>query len=325
MLMFFASEILDRLTGARSALICSLLAAALAAGPVPGTNAGLRADEGLPSADTLSGSGGSQSAGKTSLEGASEHVRDMCTLDQEIADYNAEIANQRRAIADMQRVLDASRKPGGAVPDINRLKGQGIAGKGVVGAGKSKPQVIQDAIAEYESKANPQNYLGILRLSNNITRERNRLKAERRRALGLGEDDELPKHELDAIEKMAGGRAYYANEIARSKEFIARLQAKIRERNSNRMNIRSAMSDDEFEAYKRQRAGQSVCGSQSSASAGTQTGSSSAGGGSGAGGESTSTSTSPGGPCPPVPGWDLPADARCARTAGSATPSGPGH
>lgn len=227
-----------------------MLVAALLTGLVAGVGSQPRAEEGLPGADTMSGSSSSKPVPTPSLQGASAHVQDMCKLDQEIADYNAEIANQRRAIADMQRILDASRQPGGAVPDINRLKAQGVAGQGVVGAGASKPQVIRDAIAEYESKANPQNYAGILRLSNNITRERNKLKAERRAALGLGEDAELPKSELDAIENMAGGRAFYANEIARSNEFIARLEGKIRERNLERTKIHSGMSGDEVDAYR---------------------------------------------------------------------------
>jgi len=217
-------------------------------------------------------------------------VQDMCRLDREIADYKAEIANQKRAIADMQRILDASRQPGGAVPDINRLKAQGVAGQGAVGAGTSKPQLIRDAIADYESKANPQNYLGLLRLSNNISRERDKLQAERRQALGLGKNAELPKNEVDAIEAMAGGRAYYANEIARSKEFIARLEAKIRECNRNRMKLRSAMSGDEFDTYKGLRSSQSCGGA--------------------------------GGSCPPVRGWSLPAGATCTTTAAGAAPHG---
>ena len=251
-----------------------------------------RAGEGLPSSDTMSGSGSTKPVPTTtpSLEGAGPHVQDMCKLDQDISDYNAEIANQERAIADMQRILDASRQPGGAVPDINRLKAQGVAGQGVVGAGATKPQVIRDAIAEYESAANPQNLAGILRLSNNITRERNKLKAERRQALGLGEDAALPKNELDAIESMAGGRAFYAHEIARSNEFIGRLKAKIRERNLNRAKIRSTMSDEEFDTYKGLRSSQ-ACGGA-------------------------------GGACPPVRGWDLPADATCTTTAAGATPHG---
>jgi len=267
-----------------------LFAAALLTGLVADVGSQLRAEEGLPGADTTSGSSSAKPVPTPSLQGASAHVQDMCRLDQEIADYNAEIANQKRAIADMQRVLDASRQPGGAVPDISRLKAQGIAGQGTVGAGTSKPQIIRDAIAQYESKANPQNYLGILRLSNNITRERNKLQAERRRALGLGEDAKLPKNELDAIEAMAGGRAYYANEIARSKEFIARLEAKIRECNLNRTKVHSAMSGDEFDTYKGLRSSQS-CG--------------------GAGGR-----------CLPARGWNLPAGTTCTTTAAGAAPHG---
>jgi hypothetical protein len=266
-----------------------LFAAALLAGFVASVGSQLHADEGLPGADTTSGSSG-KPVPTPSLQGASAHVQDMCRLDQEIADYKAEIASQRRAIADMQRVLDASRQPGGAVPDINRLKAQGVAGQGAVGAGTSKPQIIRDAIAEYESKANPQNYLGILRLSNNITRERNKLKAERRQALGLGKDAKLPKNELDTIEAMAGGRAYYANEIARSKEFIARLEVKIRECNLNRTKVHSAMSGDEVDTYKGLRSSQSC-------------------GGAGRG-------------CPPVRGWSLPASATCTTTAAGKAPHG---
>lgn len=264
-----------------AALLTSLVADV---GPQP------RAEEGLPAADTTSGSSSGKPVPAPSLQGASAHVQDMCRLDREIADYNAEIANQRRAIADMQRILDASREPGGVVPDINRLKAQGVAGQGIVGAGTSKPQVIRDAIAEYESKANPQNYAGILRLSNNITRERDKLQAERRQALGLGKDAELPKNERDAIEAMAGGRAFYANEIARSKEFIARLEGKIRERNLDRTKIHSAMSSEEVDTYKGLRSSQS-CG--------------------GAGGR-----------CPPVRGWSLPAGATCTTAAPGAAPHG---
>lgn len=267
-----------------------LFVTALLSSLVGGVVSQPRAEEGLPSADTMSGSSSAKPVPTPSVQGAGPHVQDMCRLDREIADYNAEIANQRRAIADMQRILDASRQPGGQVPDISRLRAQGIAGHGVVGAGTSKPQVVRDAIAQYESKANPQNLAGLVRLSNNISIERSRLQAERRQALGLGQNGQLPKSELDAIEMMAGGRAYYANEIARSNEFIARLEGKIRECNRNRTNVLTNMSSADVDAYKGLRSTQ-ACG-------GT------------------------GGSCPPVRGWSLPSGATCTTTAAGAAPHG---
>ena len=263
-----------------------------------------QADEGLPTVDTCTGQGCSQAVGgqtgnsQEPQQSSSQIVDQMCELDRKNADFNAEIASQRRAIADMERILAASREPGGAVPDINRLKAQGVAGQGIVGAGRSKPQHIRDAISEYESKLNPQNYLGIVRLSNNITKERNRLKAERKAALGLGESGTLPQSELDAIENMAGGRAFYGNEIARSGEFIARLQGKIKKGNQERSSIRSSMTDDEFEEYKRQRPS---CSTPTQPGSGTNSATSSSSGG----GQSNT------GPCPAVPGWSVPAEATC--------------
>jgi hypothetical protein len=282
----------------------------------------LMADDGLPDRDTFGpGTSTAPPAAGSKPDGmpssATPSVNEMCKLDQKNVDFNAEIANQRRVIEAMRQAVEESKKPGASPPDINTLKAQGKAGQGVVGAGRSKPQHIQDLIATYESGFNPQNLLGIARLSNNITKIRNQLTKDRKSELGLGKDDELPKADEDAIEAMAGGRAYFLNEIARSQEFIGRLQGAIKANNAERVKLRGSMTDEERAEHLTRRNKPGACTtppgawanpSKTSSAGQGQSATPSSGSGTGSGNAAGATF----GACPRAPGWQLPTGARCS-------------
>jgi len=335
-----------------------LLSACWAMGLVPGGILPTHADEGLPTADTCAGS-----------RQCEEEVRDtkLCErqvalineLNQAIRDYEKEILNSRQAVVDMKRVLAESRKPGGAAPDPKRLKAQGIGMYGAVGAGNAKGPHIREAIDIFESVVNFQHGVNYYHYENlrdyaaNRKKELKKLIAARKKELGLGENDNLPKAEQEAldraegpIEMMAMGRANYLFEIDRSNIFIGQLEGYIKQAKQKIENLKRTSppncdtetpTSDTTSSRDGSGTGESSDGSGGSGPAGPR---SAADGGSGG-----STASCPiaqtyayapgavivpkpadltcGAPCPPLSGWSLPNGTRCIPGAGNPQSPGP--
>ncbi len=168
--------------------------------------------------------------------------------DEQIAAFNSEVERHDRNAAAMQRYLDGY-KAGGAPLDPGKLQPMGIAGVGVVGAGKNKPQVVQDFINNYESKFNPQNWVGAAKKLNEIVGEKKRLTAKRKKELGLLPHQYLPENEKKAIQKAAIGFAAYTVEIERSKQAKARIKVRIAEIRAKRQALYEKLSDKDKGRY----------------------------------------------------------------------------
>ena len=304
------------------------------------------ADEGLPSGDTCTGTPRQCEQERRDIELCKRQRNIINELNQAIGDYEREIQDSSKAIADMERVIAESRKPGGAPPDPNRLKAQGFAGRGAVGAGNEKGPNIRDAVNYFEHWWHLYHWKHLYDFASNRAKELKDLIAARKKELGLGENDKLPKAEQDAldrkegpIEMMAMGRANYMFEIERSTIFIGQLRGRINDAKrqidilvrTGPPNCASASKTPESDGKGKGAPTSSADGS------GTATGEPSVGSGGGgpigprtAGGGSAKCPTAQayayapgavivpgpadpncGAPCSPLPGWHLPAGARC--------------
>ncbi len=181
----------------------------------------------------------------------------LLKLDGELGAFKSEIGNQQHVINRMQQVLNHSYRTN-AIPDIRQLHAMGLAGIGVVGAGRRKPQRVQKIIKEYESGLNPQNIMALTRLYGLISKE----KKQAEEKLGL------QRFPPDYIHRLASGRAYYKNEIVRSREIIARFNREVRKINWERSEIWRRMNNSEKQKYRNIKAGNGSRGGSSRAQAG---------------------------------------------------------
>jgi hypothetical protein len=274
-----------------------LFVAAVLTGLVASVGSQPRAEEGLPGADTTSGSSSAKPVRPRSADGDCAKVNEILTLEKDLDALKTEIARNAGTIARMQSLLDASRAPGAEPFDPNRLTAMGIAGVGAVGPGKSTPQVVKDVIASYEGLSVRN---AVDALANQAMKAGYMTQAleEARARLGVKSVKDLPPDEKDKARKMGQGRASLTLEIKRNSQYQDLLRQRFAEINASRMALWRSLGPLDLERYR-----SGDC---------TKTTTSAAGGGEGAAG----------GSCPPVRGWSLPAGATCTTTAAGAAPHG---
>ncbi|WP_347258897.1 hypothetical protein [Methylocaldum sp.] len=288
-------------------------------------------------------------------EGYCERVIQLRKIEKDLEIVRVELVKNNATIADMQRILDASFK-GGPPPDENKLQAMGIAGRGVVGAGKSKAEQLQAIIKKYESPVRLTNVVDALALQAMKIGEVERALTEQAKKSGVESVTQLSEEDKKAAIKMGQGRAVYQLEIKRNREYgdsLLRLYAEI---NAKRMALFNELGPLERENYDEgactegattgndssgDESGDGRTDSEDTGAAedpngggetGGPTGSRSDSGGPGSGlgcpiqqlGYSPdaifvpTADSSQCGPCPPLAGWSVPGNARC----GGASPTG---
>ncbi|PHP64774.1 hypothetical protein CSC94_22500 [Zhengella mangrovi] len=191
---------------------------------------------------------------------ASDISTQVAQAEEDIADLEAEIANDRKVEADLRAKVEESRRKGlkDNTLDWSSLEAKAIQGVGVVGPGINKPKIYQDLVNRAESDNTMLGRFnlktGLFRVAVERRKEIDTLVAQRKLQLGLDESNELSTDDMRLITEIANQRALYIVEAERSRVIQGIVRRRVAELDKERQALVNQMTASEREAYDRSRA-----------------------------------------------------------------------